>query len=225
MKRLITILLISLLGYSMMAQNDGTEKDKKDIPTPEWQIGLVVTDIVIPSISLDASIEVAPRNHIGIRLASPQYQSFSDYDLYQRSNWAFKGGIYHKVFMPLDEYDMFTFRHGIRFGISELEFDATVWDPYQNNGNTYLEYRDVSYSDQPISLGYEIMAGWQNNFKSLYFEIYFGLSYEFINNASDLKAVEYKGEDFSLDYFGPGYEYNSSIRPIMGLVIGLTDPY
>jgi hypothetical protein len=223
MKKLSFTILSCLFGLGLMAQSSSSSA--ADLKTPQWQVGLVASEVIIPSIAIDASMAITEKQHIGIRVSRPYYQSFNESDLYQRTIWAFKGGFFHKIFIPLDNYDMFTFRHGVRFGYSKLEFDATVWDPYQSNGNTFLEYRDVSFTDQPFSLGYEALIGWQNSYKNLFFEVYFGLSYEYLENASELQAPQYKGETYSLDYLGPGYEYDSGIRPVMGLVIGLTDAY
>lgn len=223
MKRLALFSLLLACSLGLRGQDLRYPESNPDFP--QWQIGLVATEIIVPSFTIDASMAVANRQHLGIRLSRPFYQSFNESDLYQRTNWAFKGGFYHKIFIPLDNYDLFTFRHGVRFGYSSLEFDATVWDPYQNLGNTFYEYRDVSFVDNPITLGYEALIGWQNSYKMFYFEVYFGLSYEFIQNTAELKAIEYKGENYSLDYLGPGFEYDSGLRPVLGLVIGLTDRY
>lgn len=223
MRSLVLFMLIGFSSLSLMGQN--LRYSESDPDTPEWQVGLVVSEVIIPSIAIDASMAITDRQHIGLRIARPYYQSFNESDLYNRTVWAFKGGFFHKIFLPLDNYDLLTFRHGVRFGYSELEFDATVWDPYTSNGNTFLEYRDVTFTDQPFSLGYEALIGWQNNYKNLFFEIYFGLTYEYLENASELQAPQYKGDNYSLDYLGPGYEYDSGIRPVMGLVIGLSDKF
>jgi len=221
--RSVLILCLALIsGFRLMAQGSMSTEEPS---TPNWQVGLVASEIVVPALSLDASVGFMPGQHIGIRLSRPYYQSFDESDLYQRVNWAFKGGVYHKIFVPINKYDMLTIRHGARFGFSDLAFDATVWDPYTNLGNTFYEYRDVTFNDQVITMGYELLGGWQSSYRSFYFEIYGGLSYEFFLNSDELTVFDYKPSDFSLDYFGPGYEYNSGIRPVLGLVIGLTDPY
>lgn len=222
MKKSILIIGLCLtLTHSISAQTAYDLEAENNLPA--WQVGLVVTDLVVPAITLDASFKVYRNQYLSFKASSPFYQSFSENDLYQRTNWAFKGGIYHKIFSTLNEFDMLTFRHGIRMGIADLGFDATAWEPYDRFGNTFYEYRDISLNDQLITMGYEVSLGWQDRFDQLYFEVYFGLSYEVIINEADLLAPEYKGEDFNLDLNGPGYEYNSGVRPILGLILGITD--
>lgn len=225
MKYFAIALLSLALGFSANAQSMGASKDSIKGRLPDWQVGMVVTDVIIPALTLDGSFRVVNNHYLGFKLSTPFYQSFNEEDLYNRTNWAFKGGVYHKMFFPLSEQDVLTVRHGVRFGVSELEFDATAWEEYDRFGNTFMEYRDISLSDQPISLGYEALIGWQDNYEYLYFEVYFGLAYEFIQNRSDLLAPEYKGDYYGLDFHGPGYEYDSGIRPVLGLVLGFTDPY
>ena len=214
-------LLLFLGGQLLLAQEQDSPFDYTK-RLPKWQVGLVATDVIVPALTIDASFQLKDRHHIGLRLSNPFYQSFYEGDLYQRTNWAVKGGLYHKVFFPLSEKDILTFRHGLRFGASELAFDATIWECYERFGNTFMEYRDVSLSDRPISLGYEALIGWQDNYGAFFFEVYFGVTYEFIQNRSDLLAPEYKGDSYSLEFNGPGYEYDSGIRPVLGLVLGLT---
>lgn len=241
MKRLALILTLLYSGFSsaqfsVPSSFEFTHLDDLEsttsLPTadkgpniPAWQAGFVATDMVLPALSLEASFQLEGRHHLGVKLSRPFYFSFYDDDLYNLTNWAFKGGLFHKIFFSPNNIDMLTFRHGLRAGISDLSFSATSWVPYEQFGSTRLEYRDVSFSDQPISLGYEILLGWQSSYEVFYFEMYFGISYETFINEADLLAPDYKGDYYSLSYFGPGYEYDSGVRPVLGLVIGLTDPY
>lgn len=227
MKRfsLITLILSASIASAQYSKSPEDTSSNETPRIPAWQVGIVFTDIVVPAISIEASLQMQGRHHLGIKISRPYYSSFNESDLYNTTNWAFKGGVHHKIFFSPNNIDKLTFRHGLRAGISDLSFSASAWVPYEQYGTTRLEYRDVNFSERPISLGYEVLLGWQTNYGAFYSEMYLGLSYETLINSADLLALDYKGDYYSLDYFGPGYEYDSGIRPVIGLIIGLTDPF
>jgi hypothetical protein len=223
MNKIYAIIVSLFLGCGLMAQ--GPEIPQKRMEIPDWQLGIVITDFAVPAFTLDANIRIQNKHHIGLRLSAPSYQSYDTEDLYQSTVWALKTGVYHKIYMPLNRDDMLTFRHGFRFGVADLQFNADLWQPFERNGNTFLEYQDVTFTDRALSLGYEIMVGWQSHYKFLFYEIYFGATFETIINEEQLTVLDYKSPAAGTNFNGPGYEYQGSFRPVLGMVIGLGDSY
>ncbi len=222
MKRYLLVCI--LLGASAFLKGQSEEAPTEGLVVPDWQIGIVGSDVAVPALTVDGSIQISGIHHLGLRFSRRFYQSFNSRSLYQRTNWAYQGGLYHKMFVPVSDQDMIVVRHGARFGVSEFEFDAMAWDSYQEYGNTFLEYREITLQDQPITMGYEVTLGIQSYTKIIYFEAYFGFAYQTIINKPELLVQEYKS-DYDLGLLSPGSEFDYNFRPVVGLVIGFSKNY
>lgn len=219
MKRLAFIIAI-LSGFTSQAQ---TSDETLDI-VPDWQIGLVVTDVVIPALTIEGSVKISPRQHLGLKLSLPSYQSYFDTDLYQGTNWAFKGQVFQKIFLPYKENRTVILKHGPRVGLSDLSYTAETWVESERFGNPVYTYEEITGNDRNITLGYEVQLAWMSRHDWIYYELYLGLAYEQVINPESMSVLQYRDpEQASLEYWGPGYEYNGVARPILGVIIGINN--
>ncbi len=219
MKYLSIIFLSILTGLGLFAQG----QSEAEFETPFWQGGIVVTDIAVPAFSAEASFRVSPKQHIGLRMSLPSYQSYYEEDLYQSTNWGVKATLFQKFFFGYTSSEAFTLKHGPRIGMVDLYYETEAWISSQRYGNTVYTYEEVSGNDQNLVLGYDLQIGWMSRNGRLFYEVYGGVVFEQIVNTESMSVLEYRNaEEASLEYLGPGYEYQGALRPVIGVLIGLS---
>lgn len=220
MKKLVFILLISFVSFKVVGQVSDSSKFKPTF----WEIGWVSSDIFIGALSGDIVLGFRHNQGIGIRTTLTQDYFFSDnlYGLYENSNFVYRGGIFHKIYLDHRRNRKITLRHGPRIRYSEYSYQKEDWIEFENLGNTQFRYGTVNLQDRNLELGYELMIGLQQRYNNLFFlEYYVGLSY--------MDFVSTNSTQFTLDDFrnngSSDYGYYSGILPnqaqlVLGLVIG-----
>lgn len=218
--RVVSILLTLIFCVSLKAQS--SEDSTANLQIPFFQIGLSLTDVAVPALTGELVFRAAENQQIGLRLSIPHYFSHESDDIYQGTNWALKSYLFHKYLIPFSDIEALTIRNGLRAGISDLYYDTEAWVASERFGNTVFTYENIQGSDRNISLGYELQVGWFTRSKNFYTEFSVGLFYETYINTESMSVLEYDlAYNSEPNYFGPGYEYQGTIRPTFNIVIGL----
>lgn len=190
---------------------------------PDWQVGLVYSDLIIPAITIDYQQAIDHRNQWGARLSVPflfQNLAGENYEeLYYSQNYAYRLGLFHRYFFSSSTLDQIHLRHGVRFGHYDLNYQEQGWIPFEDNGNTYYEWTTRDDNEEVLMLGYELIVGWTEMYTNYYFEYYAGLSYQNIINYNDLKRP--KDQAYNPSLLDEGGTIFTGVRPIVGLIIGL----
>jgi|GEM_PF-2415700 len=222
MKKLIPLLaLCLLLVSSVSAQYFNTDSLK----VRYWELGWVGSDLLIGALSIDLAMGITDNQAIGLR-STITNDYFNNYysNFYQGANYVYRGGLFHKIYLSSSRNRKFTFRHGLRYSISEYYSQSEEWIEFNRFGNTQYRLGTVDIEDLNVELGYEFIVGLQQRTNSLFFlEYYAGLKYmELVSTNSSLYSIQElkAGNNYSEGYFFTN-NYPENLSLVVGLVIGL----
>lgn len=221
MKKLIPLLALYFLASQAQAQNFSIDSLK----TKYWELGLVASDILAGALSVDFSMAIAKNQVIGLRSTiTNDYYVYNYSRFYDGANYLYRGGVFHKIYLPQERNRNITIRHGLCFSLSEYYSQREEWIEFNNLGNTQYRLGLVDFEDRHVSVGYELLIGLQQSYRSKFFlEYYVGARYlELVNtnseyyNLSELKA--------DANYYSDGNPfdiYSNNVRIVVGFVVGL----
>lgn len=221
MMRSIFITLSMILACTSV-EAQSTRDSSSSFSIPFFQFGVNIADVAVPALTTELVFRAHSNQQVGLRLSFPSYFSYDEYQLYQGTNWAVKGYLFHKYLISYSDIEAITIKNGLRLGISDLYYDTEAWVASNRFGNTVYTYEKVIGSDQNVSLGYELQVGWLTRSRWFYTEFAIGFYYESYINTQSMSVLEYKDpQNMDLDYYSPGYEYEGTFRPTLNILVGL----
>jgi len=218
MKKLNTLLALSLI----VLQLSGQALEKSAFKPSLWEIGWVSNDIFIGAFSTDVAMGFFENQAIGIRTTITNDYFLNNFEgFYDGANFVYRGGIFHKIYLPLRRDRQLILRHGPRISVSEYSLQTEGWVSFENFGNTQYRLSAIDVVDQNIELGYELILGLQQHYNRLFFlEYYVGLTYmDLVSTNSTQYSLSELRESNNYYYYPDVFPNN--IRLVFGFVIGL----
>ena len=218
MKKFSTLLILSVFLFQLQAQQESNLSFKPE----RWEIGWLTNDFLIGRLTADVVLSFSDKHAIGLRSSiGNDFLNTSFGDLYDGTDFVYRGGLFHKMYFPHRRNKYFTIRHGLRFRYSEDYFEKEEWMSFENLGNRQYVLSDVEKTDKNLKLGYEILFGLQGRYESgFFYEYYVGLKYmQLLSTSSDDYSLNEISESTVLPEF---FELTSNrVGLVIGVVIGL----
>ena len=219
MKKLNALLFVSLISL----QISGQALPLSEFNPKFWEVGWVSSDIFIGAFSADVVLGFRENQGIGLRTTFTQdYFPDDFYGLYDNSNFIYRGGIFHKIYLADKRNRHITLRHGPRISVSEYSFQKEGWIEFYNSGNRQYRFGTINLTDQNIELGYEFIVGIQQRYNSMFFlEYYLGVSYmDYVStNSTEYTLNDLRSNDYSYGYYSEFLP--NQFQLLLGFVIGL----
>lgn len=213
---------LAILSLSLICFNAFAQEPKNSFQPYSWEIGWLVSDATIGAFSADVVMGLNQTHSIGIRNTfTEDYFNLNYQYIYDYANYVYRGGIFHKMYIPTYRNRSLTLRHGLRYEISEYSLSKEEWIGFQNNGNTQYRLGERIITDQNIRMGYELIAGLQaeGNTLPFFIEYYLGLSYMRLVSTNSTEFSMQEIESGSNDY--TDLYPSDHLRVLVGVVIGI----
>jgi hypothetical protein len=149
--------LLALIGVSQVqAQNLG------DSAIHRWQVGVVLSDLSLPSLSLEANLKLESGQEWGLWLSLPGMWSDPEGSDYDGLNYGMELGLHHRWRWRNRNPHGFFLKHGLRYGQYEPFYQSTGIYPDQENGLDVLRFDERRYYETILKLSYVVCLALQD---------------------------------------------------------------
>lgn len=209
------LLLLGLLpSLYLSAQSSGVEGKGKH--PQNFQIGLIISDVFYPKLAGEASFYIDDKHSLGGYAAfhGERYEKVYD-DIVDN----YSLGIFHRIFFHKpNELSMFSFKYGARYTSANLTYTKADWFPYTENGNEFLVFDEREFSENPVSMSYQLSVSYQEVSKPFFLEYYIGVNYHTLLNKNELNQDH---EVQRNQLFVDSQWLREGFSPILGIIVGL----
>ena len=209
MKSLYLLLFTLLLAVNSHAQTESYHPAR-------FQAGFYAGDFILTGdLIFDASYRFHKRHVFGI---SSGYMQDRDGLYATEGNEALWRGTdsrsYHKMYLGCTvNQNYFYVRHGLRFREGTFNYPIEDFFPFEENGNTFLRKETRSFTENTLQFGYEMVLGFEVNYRYVFMEYYIGAA---ASTAYHNSPEEYREEEMILN--DPRF---SGFRPLAGIRVGI----
>lgn len=180
------------------------------------QAGLIISDVFYPKLAGEASFYIDSKHSLGVYAAFHGERTEKVYDdIVQNYNL----GMFHRiVFNKPTALSMFSIKYGARYSNANLIYTKSDWFPYTEDGNEYLVFEEREFSENPISMSYQLSVCYQEVSKPFFLEYYIGINYHTILNKNELNP-DHEVQRNKL--FVDSQWLREGFSPILGIIVGL----
>lgn len=214
MYRILSILLLSIIGSSLQAQFSDSIRP---YPDKQLQVAMGISDLVAHRVRLETSYRFDHQNAIGLGVADLYGDISLDNHLFNEGERPIDGyflSASHKYYLYGSYTDRYMFmRSSLNFQHSSIRYETTDWVSYEENGNTLWMQMPVDKNYRIDNLGINFEIGFEVYYQVWFMELSVGASYNSVLSERNRPLNAGTGRKLGdIDYEG--------LRPVIGYRIG-----